>query len=65
MSVTAQSKGSRRVTRVVVTMLAVAIAIYIVARLIESVAPVLIACIGIAVVAYTVSLIIRQKRDQW
>jgi len=46
-------------------MLAVAIAIYIVARLIESVAPVLIACIGIAVVAYTVSLIIRQKRDQW
>jgi hypothetical protein len=53
------------VTRVAVTTLAVAIAIYIAARLIEAVAPVLIVCTGIAAVAYTVTLITRHRRDRW
>ncbi|HVB01972.1 MAG TPA: hypothetical protein VNE42_12030 [Acidimicrobiales bacterium] len=50
-------------TRGAVMMLVVAIAIYIAAHLIESVAPVLIVCGVMVVVVYTV--IIRRKRDGW
>jgi hypothetical protein len=52
-------------TRVAVITLVVAIAIYLAARLIESVAPVLIVCGVMVVLAYTVIAIIRRQRDRW
>lgn len=61
----AQNNWGSRMTRIAITALALAIAIYIAARLIESVAPVLIVCAGVAAAAYAVTLITRRKRDRW
>jgi len=60
-----QKDWSSKVTRIAVTTMTVAIAIYIAARLIESVAPILIICIGAGSVAYTLALATRHKRDRW
>lgn len=65
MSAPAQNNPDSKMTRVAVITLVVAIAIYLAARLIESVAPVLIVCGVMVVLAYTVIAIIRRQRDRW
>jgi hypothetical protein len=64
-SAPAQNNLGSKMTRVAVMTLVVAIAIYLAARLIESVAPVLIVCGVMVAVTYTVIVIIRRKRDRW
>jgi len=60
-----QKDWSSKVTRIALTTMTMAIAIYIAARLIESVAPILIICIGVGAVAYTLALVARHKRNRW
>jgi len=52
-------------TRIAITALALSIVICIAARQIESVAPVLIVCSVVAIVAFTVTLITGHRRDRW
>jgi hypothetical protein len=61
---TQNNRGSR-MTRVAVTTLAVAIAFYIAARLIEAAAPILIASAVVVTVSYVAFRVIRYRRDHW